>query len=275
LTIGFSKTFPFDRLFLSRLLRAYYENPRLSKRQRMEILGVGGQKSEAMVAWMRMIGLRDNRKKELTTLGKIILQNDPNLEKLGTQFLIHYKLSSNAEAEVWFAMTNKFLPTQTAFSRKDALSFLISMGVGKTRMKHMVADLRTYLTSMCSERALGRIKIIKSLENGNDDGRTEYEVSRSVEVPPQIVAYVLYDYRDRHNPRARSISTSDVLVSDGNIGKVFLMPREQLNSTLNLLSTAEHGGFVRIARCADIDQVELLFDGTALDLLSSTYPDVR
>jgi len=63
MSIGFSKTFGFEREILSKALREFEKNPILSRNEVMRKLGVGGQKAEATVLWLGKLGLRNNKER--------------------------------------------------------------------------------------------------------------------------------------------------------------------------------------------------------------------
>ena len=114
MAIGFSQTFGLNLRLISGTVRAFADNQSMTRTDLMRKLGVGDNKAEAMVTWLPYLGLRDNLKRQLTPLADLLLRFDPYFEDVGTQWLLHYGLASNPQAEIWFAMTNDFLASVIA-----------------------------------------------------------------------------------------------------------------------------------------------------------------
>jgi len=94
-----------------------------------------------------------------------------------------------------------------------------------------------------------------------------YEPAASTNVPPLILAYSLYSWREQQG----GISTTSIqtLLNEGSTpGKVFLLNRSQL---LNHLHILEETGIVKIAQIADLDNITYTYDGSALNLLEQFY----
>ena len=74
----------------------------------MDILGIGSNMVKSLRYWMQAAGLATEprsgkRVQTLTDLGRIIYQQDPYLEELGTLLLLQYELATNIElATSWY-----------------------------------------------------------------------------------------------------------------------------------------------------------------------------
>lgn len=79
---------------------------------------------------------------------------------------------------------------------------------------------------------------------------------------------MLYDQRERLYPESTTVSIPEVLTADGNIGKIFLMNREQLEEALAHLQAE---GYIRVLTFADLNHVEFLYRGSSLDLVVQFY----
>lgn len=115
MAVGFSQNFGINLKILSTALHAFSKKKHLSRQELMRWLGVGDNKSEATVTWLGYLGLRDNISGQVTALGNALLTFDSNFENIITQWIFHYNLASNPEAEVWYLLSNEFLPRQTWF----------------------------------------------------------------------------------------------------------------------------------------------------------------
>ena len=198
MSIGFSKTFRLERPLLAVALREFKVRPTSSRSDIMSKLGIGSQKAEAVVLWIGKIGLRDNAKRELTPLGDILAKFDPYFEESFTQWLLHYKLASNPEAEIWYLLSNEFLPTQTWFSYGDAINFLVSKRIRPKNDKHLKADVSIFLRSFISEDALSKTGYLKT------EGQVKQIISQNkfyknppLDISPYLIAYVIYDQRKK------------------------------------------------------------------------------
>ena len=80
----------------------------------MDILGIGSNMVKSLRYWMQAAGLATEprsgkRVQTLTDLGRIIYQQDPYLEELGTLLLLQYELATNIElATSWYFFFQEF-----------------------------------------------------------------------------------------------------------------------------------------------------------------------
>jgi hypothetical protein len=271
-SIGFSKTFGLEREILSRALREFQESPKLSRSELMSRLGVGSQKAEATVLWLGKLGLRDNRERQITPLGTLLLRCAPYLEDITTMWLLHYQLASNPDAEVWYLLTNRFLPDRTKFRFDDALRFLVSEGLRAPSDKHLRADVSIFLRSFISENGLGKTEFIK----------TEGKVSRNMaqntfyknppsKLSPYLVAYAIFDQRMRRASSVATVMIEELLTEDRCVGKVFCLDRSRLEQILKLISSNQFGRLVELSTTAGLDQVGLRFRGLPVEILEMAY----
>jgi hypothetical protein len=272
MSIGYSKNFRFERALFSKLLLEFANTPKLSRNEVMERLGVGNQKAEAMITWLGMIGLRDNRSRELTPLGKLLLKYDPYFEDINTLWLLHYQLASNPDAEVWYLLTNKFLPNYTTFSFEDALNFLVSCGIRPINDQHLRSDVAIFLNSFTklSVDALTNLNFIRASDDKNISNKT-FHKNIPLNISPYLIAYVIYDYESKNFPNAVTITIKELLTLDGNVGKVFSLDRKELEKYLKILTSYEYGELIDISTIAGLDQVGLCFKGNVFNILERYY----
>jgi len=111
----------------------------------MDILGIGANMVKAMRYWLQAVGLTSEpttgkRTQTFTPFGKVVFDHDKYIEEMGTLWLLHYKLASNAEeATAWYYFFNEFKLNE--FTRDD-----------------FVAQLNTYI-------------IMNEEDNSNDNGK--------------------------------------------------------------------------------------------------------
>ncbi len=84
----------------------------------MDVLGIGANMVKALRYWLIASQLTSEpksgkRNQELTELGKIIFENDPYMEEIGSIWLVHLMLASNEEdATSWYLFFNEFNKTE-------------------------------------------------------------------------------------------------------------------------------------------------------------------
>jgi len=272
MAVGFSQNFNFERDLLASLLRAYAENERLSREAIRSLLGVGDNKAEAMVTWLGKLGLRDNGNRKITALGSVILTHDPYFEDITTLWLLHYQLASNKDAEVWYWLTNAFLPNQSSFSFSDAIDFLGSLGIGRNDEQHLKTDVSIFLRSFILESALGKTEFIKVQGKANRNvARNRFYKNPPSNPSPYLVAYVIFDQRIKKFPSLITVTIQELLTEDGNAGRVFSLSRGKLEEILRLVSSQQFGHLIDLSTTAGLDQVGLRFRGQLIEILEMGY----
>jgi len=272
MAIGFSQTFNLERDLLASLLELSRENPTFARGEVMSRLGVGDNKAEAMVTWLGKLGLRNNNERKITDLGSLILTHDPRLERITTMWLLHYQLASNTDAEVWYYLTNAFLPTHSSFTVEKAVDFLVSVGIGNNALRHVRADASIFLRSFLSDKGLSRTDFIKPSGNVHPNmARNTYQKNPPSNISPYIIAYVIYNQMASTMPNAVTVTIKELLTENGNVGKVFSIGRSRLESVLRDLSGIQFGRLVDLSTTAGLDQVGLRFSGDPIDILEMGY----
>jgi len=272
MSIGFSKTFGLERALLAKAVSVFREKPALSRSEIMSKLGIGSQKAEAIVLWLGKIGLRDNAKRQLTPLVISLVEFDPYFSESFTQWIFHYKLASNTEAEVWYLLTNEFLPNQTHFSYNDTIDFLVSKGLRSKNYKHLKADASIFLRSYISEDALKKTNYLKTEEQPKRIiSQNKFYKNPPSDISPYLIAYVVYDQREKNSPNLSTVTIEELLTLKGNVGRIFSLSREKLEEMLKLLSSPQYGQLIYLATTAGLDQVGLKFKGNPLEILEMYF----
>lgn len=277
MSIGFSKTFSLEREILSKVLSAFLKNPQITHKEIMDIAGIGHNKVSGYLGWISKLNFRNKNNGDLTPLAQLILEHDEYLELPGTLWLLHYQLASNEEAEVWFLLTNKFLPYQDTFSYEDAVNFLVSLRVRPANNKHLRSDVSVFLHAFITKDSLGEIEFIKTIGTPSSKtiSKNKFVKTTPSNIPPHIVAYVLFDQRRIKYPNLSTITIEEILTDDGNIGKVFSLNRVKLEEILKLLSGVEFDQLISLSYTAGLDQVVLKYFDNPLKILEKYYNSRR
>lgn len=276
MAVGFSQNFGMDLRILSAALRLLSEKEHISRQELMRLLGVGDNKAEATVTWLGYLGLRDNTSGQVTALGNVLLTFDPHFEDIITQWVFHYKLASNPEAEVWYLLTNELLPSRTWFTFDDAIDFLVSKGLRLKNDKHLRSDISIFIRSFISEDALGKMEYLKT------EGPPKRIISQNKfyknppsNISPYLIAYVIFDQKEKNFPNLSTITVEELLNLKGNIGRAFSLNRKKLEEIIKLLSSRQYNGLVSFSTTGGLDQAGLLFKGKSLEILEMYFMKKR
>jgi len=265
MSVDFHHNFVLKRSTLSKALQAHISNSKITHDEQMSVIGVGYKAVAGYVGWLHHTGLRDSTARKVTELGELIHSFDPNMLDEGTKWVLHYQLCRPSEDEstlLWRHLIIKWLPKNERFSRRQfqqsASKILPRISDKKLRRCANIA-LRCYT----EEEALGSLGILQFKNK-------LYQRGMPPEFPsPLLVAYVIYDHREKG--LATSTTAIDTLLSeDGNVGKIFVLARDELMARLHQL---EFKGLVRISRVADLDNIAYTFRGNSFDILRMYYEE--
>lgn len=272
MSVGFMKNFPIERAVLARVLAEVTKDPTISKEDLMRAVGIGSTKAEAYKRLLLKLNFLDRR--EITPLAHIILDFDPFIQSETCMWIIHYKLCSNPEAEVWYNVLNGFLPDHASFSFHDVLDFLLSKDVWSQSNQHLRSDLSIFLRSYISEDSLAKISFLQL------DGFLKRNISQSkfrrgisIKASPALISFVIFDQMRRKNPGHNTITIRELLTLDENVGKVFSLDRQRLMNSLKLASSRQYNEVIAISTTAGLDQVVLKFDNDPLEILKVAFAE--
>ena len=272
MAIGFSQNFGFSINIISTALRAFSERERISRKELMRFLGVGDNKAESTVTWLGYLGLRNNNNGKVTALGNLLLRFDPHFQDIITTWIFHYMLASNPKAEVWYLLSNEFIPLQTWFSFDDAINFLVLKGLRSKDDKHLKADASIFLRSFISEDALRKAVFLKTeSEPKRKISQNNFYKNPSSNISPYLVAYVIFDQKEKKYPNFSTITVKELLNLNGNVGRVFSLNRKKLEETIKLLSSRQYNRLLSFSTTGGLDQVGLLFKGKSLEILKMYF----
>jgi len=265
MSVDFHHNFVLKRSTLSKALQAHISNAKITHDEQMSVIGVGYKAVAGYVGWLHHTGLRDSTARKVTELGKLIHGFDPHMLDEGTKWVLHYQLCRPSEDEstlLWRHLINKWLPENESFSRRQfqqsASEILPRISEKKLRRCANIT-LRCYT----EEEGLGRLGILR-LKNKLYQRNTPSEP-----LSPLLVAYVIYNQREK-GLATSTIAIDTLLSEDGNVGKIFVLARDELMAMLHQL---EFKGLVRISQVADLDNIAYTFEGSSLDILRMYYEE--
>ncbi len=278
----------------------------------MDVLGIGANMVKALRYWLVATGLtyeqREGNKtvQRLTAFGKIIHENDPYLEEMGTLFLLHYNLVkandkrdekgykiSETEATAWWYFFNDFKANE--FTQDD---FLIQ--IGKFIRKHneeekparTVEDdfkciINTYVPRIksnpkkvdpesnidCPLGELGLIDIVGTEKNGSRLKIYRKAAPKKDVLHPIILLAILCDQAEETAQNTqRQVRISAIQNDNGNAGKVFNLDIIYLTALLYKIETLRH---IKVNRTAGLDVIDIVRDWGFLDCVREYYKAIN
>lgn len=238
----------------------------------MDILGIGSNMVKAMRYWLQAVGLteeptRGKRVQTLTLFGKLIYDNDPYIEELGTLYLLQYMLAKqNEEATAWYYFFNEF--TLSEFTREDYVqslqNYILMEDSGNSVAIRSLNDdfaciINTYLPRYKSNPGkvspennidcpFGELGLIDIANKKKKTYKKSIPAARSFN--PWVVLAVIMDQAKERD----EIGLNELLTKPCNIGKVFNLDAITM---LDILHEIEKLGAIKIIRTAGLDIIHL------------------
>ena len=236
----------------------------------MDILGIGANMVKSLRYWLQAVGLTSEpaagrRQQTLTTFGKVVFECDKYIEEMGTLWLLHYKLASNAdEATAWYFFFNEFRLSE--FTRDDfivGINNYIRMNDYEVSERSLDDDytciINTYVPRIksnpekvqpesnidCPLGELGLIDIISK------KGRLYKKCIPKKDTlhPLVLLAVILDNAADQTEIKITSIQNDK-----NNAGKIFNL---DIITMMNLLNKLELMGYIKVIRTAGLDVIRV------------------
>lgn len=261
----------------------------------MDVLGMGSNMVKSLRYWLQATKLTQEprtgkRFQSLTELGKVIYENDPYFEEIGTLWLVHYALATNErEATAWYVFFNEF--DFNEFSDEDfekKIKKYISINYSDAefpKSRTINEDFKCIISTYYSKRK-ATIDILKdnpedNMESpltelglvslvSNQKGVRIYRKNspKSEDVPELIVlAMILQRYGDMKEIRISALQ-NDL----NSIGKVFCLNTLSLHNVLYKLDAL---GYLNVVRTAGLDVVKITTDMTAIECIELYYQELN
>jgi hypothetical protein len=251
----------------------------------MDVLGIGANMVKALRYWLVAVGLTTEpssgrRLQTPTVLGRIIYENDPYFEEMGTLWLLHYQLvKDNVEATSWYYFFNEF--SMSEFSRDDFVAqinkYLRNSDEGEKPIRTLEDDfnciINTYVPRIKSnpekvhpesniDCPLGELGLI---DISNKKAKIyKKSAPKKDTLHPLILLAVIIDQAKSE----KSIRISSIQNDFGNAGKVFNL---DIISLIALLYKIEKLGHIKVVRTAGLDVVRIETEWTFEDCVEEYY----
>ena len=250
----------------------------------MDVLGIGSNMVKSLRYWMLAVGLSDSAKGKsaqyLTKFGRILYENDPYIEEMGTLWLLHYKLARQQDiATSWYFFFNHFQLSE--FSKEDFTTALANYakmnGNSEPSIRSLDDDfyciINTYMprykTAPSKDEPESNMDCPLS-ELGLIDYHNKKEKTYKKSIPaahtidPLVAVAAIIDNADGR----REIPLSEIQNKEGNLGKIFNLDTITL---LTVLNAAERAGYIEVVRTAGLDLLHITTDMSFLDCVRQYY----
>jgi hypothetical protein len=186
MTVYFHGSFGLNREYMAGVLAASLKNPGASGDEIAEPYGYKAPFTGRYKSWLHKTGITSKgRKVRLTPMGKVVWENDPRLQSITTQWLMHHELSTDPErAEAWHYFVHEFAPKHTSFTVSDLENGLAMklmphhpehFGMGSSMIKVIA---RKIIQCYTQPEALGELGLVSS------SGGKSYKIQRVQQAGP-------------------------------------------------------------------------------------------
>jgi hypothetical protein len=239
-----------------------------SRKDLMARTGLGNEKVLRIKSWVTRAGLVEENK--LSPEGKIIWECDPELEKLPTDWFMHFYLSLGdkklsappklpSDWGGWTYFVYEFIPQYRSFTEDD-LFHHAALVFDSEKPNPLKKNLRILLRAYTDPYALAGCKFL-ILEDG------QYNTDQARRPNPYLVGYFLAKLWERDFPEDGSVLTDSLLTHPMGLGPVLGLDKTGVQEELNRLESL---GIIEQRRAVPPFQVVPRWT-TPLDLLEKAY----
>jgi len=238
---------------------------RVTKKDLMADTGLADAHVENLCSMAVGMGLIKRISYNLLPLGRLFLERDRYFEDRGTLWVCHYRLGSNPRNLVWQRLVNRIVHDLDRVTTEAARRYFADLKEEyseRSMNEHLPNELQTCYNAY-TEQVLARLRYLEPVS------ASVYNLALSqAPLDPQILLFAIYDYRDRFSPGSTAVEIPTLWRTENSPGRVFALSETGLRQLLNRL---HNQGELIIERRADLDQVQLRQDGSAMVALEKYY----
>jgi hypothetical protein len=258
----------------------------------MERLGLGKNMVRALRFWLQAMGVAEPRGDggfELTAFGQAVLgAHDPYLEDRRTLWLLHWKLSTNADPIcAWDTLLNRWQYPEV--SRNEAVRAFRREAEQQNRRlsdatlgQHFDIFLHTYVPTRgvkgdvlednldCPLVELELLQPIGERRMGPSGKREPvyaFRRERKPDITAEVFSHCLAEFASRR--AERTLSFREIAVGHGSVGHVFKLPEDDLLDRLERIER-DSGGRFEYRESAALPQV-IVHPAGEHDFLAAVY----
>lgn len=226
-SLQFNQGFPLDRTLIKGMLQYAVTGEPTSNEAVGAYIGVNPYKVSGLRGWFCKLGLGTTTSKRyhLSPFGEVIATHDPDLNRLGTRWLLHYFLASEHEerSEVWYQCFNAFLQPGIRFLREELQEYIERSFLESPSNKDGVKkDSNELINTYSQDAALGSLGLITR--------QADKKLVAGLSTPPEllIVAYVLFDTWQRRYNDTNTLRLSQLVSEPETPGRIFVATSSQV-----------------------------------------------
>lgn len=256
----------FDQM--ARLLRFVQQHPSAGRHSQQALAAGSGltvRQVESLASVMVRLGLLQSRSYRLAPFGSLVTRHDPFLDDVGTLWVCHYHLASDAGVLVWSHLANCLLPAGRPITTLDARDSIQPYLAGYTSyagQKKLLQEIRSFFNAY-TDQAFARLDYLRPVD-GNGYSLTD----SPVRVPPMALLATLLLYRDRFQPGASGLEVPIVCSAHLSPGRLLHQTEAQVRG---LLDTLHEGGGLTVEAKANLDQVRFHPGQVWVDAMQAYY----
>ena len=289
------ETFPIRKGWLNKGIKNIIANPSVfvSKESNpMDILGIGANMVKAMRYWLQATAQTSEpssgkRDQKTTDIGRLIFDNDPYFEEIGSLWIVHYGLATNIElATSWYIFFNEFDAvefTEDDFYRR-VRKYVTMLDPEKIPASRTVSDdfkciINTYFSkaklsnseinpednTSCPLTDLGLIDYVAT-----SGGTRVYRKSMPIadNIPDMVALAMLLDFAKGK----KEVKISSIQKDACGLGKICNLDTITL---LNILYRLEAFDYIKVVRTAGLDVINIKTDLTYLQCIEQYYAQLN
>ena len=254
----------------------------------MDILGIGANMVKSLRYWLQAVNLTSEpnsgkREQTFTEFGRIVFDNDPYIEEMGTLWLLHYQLAKNKEnATAWYYFFNEFKPIE--FTKEDfvkQLSNYIRINGEEVSERSLEDDYNCIINTYVPRIKFSPEKVqpesnidcpfgeLSLIDISNKKEKIyKKSVPKKDTIHPLILLAVILDQAKG----ATSIKISSIQNDFCNAGKIFNLDIIALTA---LLYKIELLGYIEVVRTAGLDIIRIQKSMSFLECLQEYYNSIN
>jgi len=267
----FNQGFSFSRDRLSAFMKCSVLHPTGTTHDIAQCMGVNRPVSEGFRGWYASCGLGVLKEKSYYTsvIGSLIYQNDPYLADIGTQWLLHYGITTDIgfRATIWhYAFNHLLAPGLVIEASALAEQSLSTLELPPTNRSGSRKDAQDLLTMYTRPQALGALGLLSGSSSG---AQRQYTAHASAGPPDLIAAYMLFDRWQRRADGEGSVRLSALGRDPEWVGRICLMPPGAIRALIDRL---ERRGLVAFAD-TQYEPVTRRYTGDPAELVQRHYAE--
>lgn len=230
---GFFKS---KNLWLPRLsgaLRCVEEYPTSSQKALARCMGVNQPVGASYSNWLRHTGLVKVEKKsgsssrsyQLTPVGALIAEHDPQMADLGTQWLLHYYLATDQEkrSEAWHVLFNQFLRTGMTFESAEFQAYFANvLGDEASSPFALKTDPTAALFTYTNRESLADLALLSKQK------RKMYVVGKPHYPDSLVIGFMLFDWWKRQYNYTNTLRFSQLCEEEESLGRLCVATPSQV-----------------------------------------------